>query len=355
MTGDTQQASVPLDERNKKLVKTLNSPNIHVLNLRVGELVEVRSPREILSTLDQDGRLDALPFMPEMVPFCGRRFRVFKRVDKTCDTIDKTGMRRMENTVILDDVRCSGQAHGGCQAACMIFWKEAWLRRVPEPGRNGHGLIRIDRQPSLESVVEADRAELEKTLEKNTFVESELYEDRRYICQITELKKATTTLAAWDLSQYWRDIRSRNVTLWRGIRGLLIMLFNWVQALRGGCPYPYMPESNRTATPRGALNLVPGELVRVKAPEDIFPTLDHNHKNRGLWFDREMLQYCGGTYRVRGRVQQLIHERTGKMIKLSNDCIILEDVICRGECHQFCPRSEFIYWREIWLERAPTD
>ena len=49
------------------------------LDLRVGELVEVRSEQEILATLDEHGRLDGLPFMPEMLQFAGQRLRVDKR------------------------------------------------------------------------------------------------------------------------------------------------------------------------------------------------------------------------------------------------------------------------------------
>src|SRR5262245_22225337 len=45
-----------------------------VLGLRVGERVEVRSIDEILATLDDRAALDGLPFMPEMVKFCGRPF-----------------------------------------------------------------------------------------------------------------------------------------------------------------------------------------------------------------------------------------------------------------------------------------
>ena len=30
------------------------------------------------------------------------------------------------------DLRCDGKAYGGCQAACLIFWKEAWLKPVKE-------------------------------------------------------------------------------------------------------------------------------------------------------------------------------------------------------------------------------
>jgi hypothetical protein len=43
-----------------------------------GSLVEVRTPDEIIQTLDAEGALDHLPFMPEMLEFCGRRFRVFQ-------------------------------------------------------------------------------------------------------------------------------------------------------------------------------------------------------------------------------------------------------------------------------------
>src|SRR6476661_6912717 len=99
------------------------------LNLRVGEWVEIRSKSEILSTLDKQSQFDGLPFMPEMFSFCGRRFPVYKRAHKTCDTVFPTRSRRMANAVHLE-TRCDGQAHGGCQANCLIFWKEIWLKPV---------------------------------------------------------------------------------------------------------------------------------------------------------------------------------------------------------------------------------
>ena len=43
--------------------------------LTVGDFVEVRSKEEILATLDSSGRLDGLPFMPQMFKYCGRRFQ----------------------------------------------------------------------------------------------------------------------------------------------------------------------------------------------------------------------------------------------------------------------------------------
>ena len=36
----------------------------------------------------------------------------------------------MRDTVFLENLRCDGASHGGCQAECRIYWKEAWLRRV---------------------------------------------------------------------------------------------------------------------------------------------------------------------------------------------------------------------------------
>src|SRR5215470_15033948 len=100
------------------------------LGLRAGDTVVVRSKEEILATLDAQGRLDGMPFQPEMFAFCGRTLRVGKVAHKTCDTINKTGGRRVRNAVHLEGVRCDGSAHAGCQADCNLFWKEAWLRHA---------------------------------------------------------------------------------------------------------------------------------------------------------------------------------------------------------------------------------
>jgi hypothetical protein len=62
-------------------------PEKGVLSLRVGDCVEVRSPYETLATLDERGRRDALPFVPEKHQYCGKQFRIFKSADKTCDTL----------------------------------------------------------------------------------------------------------------------------------------------------------------------------------------------------------------------------------------------------------------------------
>src|SRR6185503_3386325 len=67
---------------------------------------------------------------PEMLRFSGQRFQIHKRADKTCDTVFKTGGRRLHQTVHLQGVRCDGSGHGGCEAGCLMFWREAWLKRA---------------------------------------------------------------------------------------------------------------------------------------------------------------------------------------------------------------------------------
>jgi hypothetical protein len=106
------------------------------VKLRAGDWVEVRSKAEILMSLDEKGCFQGLPFMPQMFQYCGQRFRVYKRAHKTCDTVNQTGGRWLAGGVHLP-LRCDGTAYGGCQAACLLFWKEVWLK----PGNKEQNLI----------------------------------------------------------------------------------------------------------------------------------------------------------------------------------------------------------------------
>ncbi len=307
----------------------------------------MRSAIEIAPTLDPDGSLDGMPFMPEMALYCGRTFRVSRRADKTC--AGDGAARRMHDAVHLADLRCDGAAHGGCEAACLLFWKETWLERAeeeesspaPDPGR-----------PSLT-----------ETLLPTTMLASSPSEPL-YRCQATEIPNASTPLRYRDLDQYARDVR--NWGPGKVVRGLIIQAFNLWQgfsrrhlprALRvaGGRSYPFLrgplPVA-KGATPKEELNLQPGELVRIKSKAEIEATLDQALHNRGLGFDPEMVPYCGRTARVRARVNKIVDEHTGKVIEIKSDCIMLEGVVCTADYHLFCPRAIYSYWREIWLERV---
>jgi hypothetical protein len=326
-----------------------------VLNLRVGEIVEVRSKDEILATLDQRGELQALPFMPEMLQFCGRRFRVDKLAVKLCDTINGSGMYRMDHAVHLAGVRCDGQAHGGCQAGCLVYWKEAWLKRVE--GDVGEA------EPGPSSLVPPGRVPLDLVATTRKPADPAAPGDAVYSCQATELLRAAPQrVPPWDPSQYVLDVRSGNAGLGATVRSVLVGAFNEYQdfsrrhlpaplRIRSGRRFPFI-QGQQGRTPQETLDLRPGELVRVKPIEAIIETLDTNNRNRGMTFDAEMKKYCGRQARVLRRVERVIDEKTGRMLQLKNPCVILQDVICTSDYHRLCPRGIYAYWREIWLERV---
>jgi hypothetical protein len=311
--------------------------------LRPGDVVEVKSPAEIFATLDGDA-VDNMPFMAEMLRHTGRRYTVSRRVDKICDTVTKTGSRRMRSTVYLEDLRCDGSAHGGCQAGCRLYWKEDWLRRV-----NGEMM-------AAPPVPQETPPELEAALEAGTHVVREGDTEQTWRCQNTETLKATSHLRVFkDPDQYWREFNNGNYGrlrfAWLFVRSFILELAHRLGLtsqlpLRG--PYAKAPESE-------PLNLQPGEFVQVRSPEEIKATLDAEGHHRGLSFDREMLPYCGQTLRVKARVNRLIVESTGRMVTIRRDAIILEGAVCSGECSSgrwFCPREIYAYWREAWLKRV---
>lgn len=328
---------------------------------KVGDWVEVRSREEILRTLDSNGQLGGIPFMPEMFAFCGQKLQIYKSAHKTCDTVFPVRGRRVDDAVHLD-TRCDGSAHGGCQAGCLIFWKMAWLK----PANGGAW-----ESPSAEQGAGCTEADVTA----HTLVPNPSDPEPIYRCQATLLPYFTRNLDWWEWDQYVDDYRSGNVGLWQMFCGAVYATYFALQRaglgigrpmrwfydkfhfLWGGTPFPRkfgtIPDGQ--PTPTGTLNLQPGELVKIKSYDEIRATLNTSNKNRGLFFDAEEVPFCGGTYRVLRRVEKIINERTGKMRDMKTPCIILDNVICEArysDCRYFCPRSIFSYWRELWLERV---
>ncbi len=342
------------------------------MNLHAGDWLTIRTKDEILATLDTQGCCNGLPFMPQMFEYCGQRFRVYKRAHKTCDTVNKTGGRRIEDCVHLD-LRCDGEVYGGCQAACLLFWHTSWIDHDsddPMPTATNVGLVESKTNGEDEACTEGDvsrATRVENTDESVKVV---------YRCQATQLPAFTTELRWWDFRQYWEDYRSGNNSvgfLARGIlyfvftavvrhsfwraRILLMGLYDRFQAARGGVPFPRRQGALAVGklTPRSSLELNAGDLGRVKSHDQILATLNTANKNRGLFFDAELVPYCGQTFRIRSLVHKFLDEKTGKMIVLKRPSYILEGVWCRSkysECRLACPRSIYSWWREIWLEKV---
>ena len=315
---------------------------------RVGEWVEVRPLAEIMATLDGDGALDGMPFMPEMAQFAGRRFPILKSAHKTCDPTGVSELRRLPDTVHLP-TRCDGAAHDGCEARCLLYWKRAWLKPVDGPGNPGAT------SPAGDVDLTRLTAATRRTGGAGEF---------RYRCQVTEIVPASTPLPTSALGSYVEDVASGNLPPLELARELLLVYGKAIARSALGLIGVNASRLRRLPTAPSAreaakLDLQVGELVRVRPAADILATLNAERKNRGLSFEQEMLRHCGKTYRVLTRVSRIIDEKSGRMIVLANDCIALEGVICHGldnRLRLFCPRGPYLYWREAWLERvAPAE
>src|SRR5688572_12748015 len=244
---------------------------MNAYRFRVGDQVLVRSPQEILATLNDDGTLDDVPFMPEMVDWCGKSFRVQRRVEKTCVDGYPTARRFPANdVVILDAPRCDGRFHGGCKHGCRIFWKEAWL--CPADAADTAA------QPS-----EADREQLRARLKVKS-------DEHHYFCQSTELLDATEAFPRrqrfWTFRIPYREIRSGDLTVGEVLR--LFSRWFWMRLQRASGSDERL-RGPLKRTPSESLGLRPGELVRVKSHAQIAATLDHLSRNRGMSVCAEML------------------------------------------------------------------
>lgn len=292
------------------------------------QLMKVRSPSEILTTLDPDGKLDGLPFMPEMVAYCGSCVRVYRSARRTC--VDGLGFRVMKDAVFLQDLRCDGGFHDQCERGCLLFWKRDWLVPVDaacEP-------------PATWPEHDAAAAERLRRLPTRA--------GARYVCQSTELQSATTALHRWDVRPWLRELLARELSLSDFAR----VLFRALRRRMGGrtdeCPLKGAPGPKS----RGNLDLRRDEWVVIKPIDELRHHLDEKGGNCGLGFPPTMLPAIGHRYRVAFPIRRIILERTGMMVQLSHT-VALDGLLCGGIDVAMCPRAEYLYCRESWLHRSP--
>ncbi len=264
--------------------------------------------------------------MPEMLQFCGRQFRVYRRVEKVF--LDRHYyVARLGNTVLLDDLRCDGSAHGGCQMGCLLLWREAWLKPAGAESPRDAAPPRI--RPARPEP-----------------------EPGRFACQATALIHATSPLPWWDVRQYAHDLLSGELTAGQITRMFGILAAKKLARLLPAKTASSAPPTTGNGT-NGSLHLQPGELVEVKPMDEIRPTLDRNVRTRGLSFGPDMARLCGRRFRVARRVDRLVVEWTGQLRPIS-DTVALAGVTCDGLAQRGCPRNCYHLWRECWLRRVET-
>ncbi len=298
--------------------------------LLVGDSVKIKTLGEIQATLDASGCIDSLPFMVEMERFCGKRAKVFRVVDKVYDYGGKKDLRRLRDTVLLHGLRCDGAAHGGCQAECYLFWKTAWL----EPIANAPAEV-TPTGPGRPGDVRDEPGTI-------------------YRCQYTQIVASSQPMKSWGVPQYLRPLLSGNITVRAFLTTIATILFNAVQKIRGGIGYPFMQPRGTSDSPNVELGLGVGDTVQVKSAAEIARTLNKRGRNKGLWFDRDMLKHAGKRYVVRARVERIIDDVNGKMLRMNSPCILLDGVDGSGEYLRFSAQHDYVFWREAWLTRVDS-
>lgn len=156
--------------------------------------------------------------MPEMVAQIGAIKTIRRRAGRTC--VEGEGLRGMKNAVFLDEARCDGGHHEGCQRGCDVFWKMAWLS--------------ADLAPPAASE-DAERAARLRLLHLAT------RRGEKYMCQSTALRAATHPLSQMHVGALLNKTRR---------------VF--------GLPELDLIVGEAGKKSRGALDLKPGDWVRAR-------------------------------------------------------------------------------------------
>src|SRR5438093_1143372 len=190
----TRKQFVRTDDRNSYIVAWDCTPGRFTWHYNEDETLVVLSGEAFITTEEGEERRLA----PGDMAFFPAGTSAIWRVLKTCYTglnlYDAMRRFRGDDVVTLDGVRCSGAAHDGCQKACLIFWREAWLRKV-EPAAV---------QPRVEPEA---RQRLRACLKTSTGPQT-------YFCQASELLNATLDVPRRE--QLRTCVSSATPCVWKG-------------------------------------------------------------------------------------------------------------------------------------------
>jgi hypothetical protein len=121
----------PKTSSNPRHATSKETSKVQTNTLQIGDLVQVRSWEEIKKTLDKNGKMRGLYFMPSMKKYYGKQYKVIKIIQNI--KLDNGMRRRMRApTVFLEGVCCNGIGTN-CDRTCFHFWREEWLQRIVLP------------------------------------------------------------------------------------------------------------------------------------------------------------------------------------------------------------------------------
>jgi hypothetical protein len=122
--------------RRPDLLKDQKSSPRLDLRLKPGDIVRVKPYHEILATLDKKGANRGLMFDAELVPYCGKTFRVKRFVEKFVNEANGEYTELKTPAVILDGAVCMSRFSGQrmfCPREIYGWWREVWLERTDDP------------------------------------------------------------------------------------------------------------------------------------------------------------------------------------------------------------------------------
>ena len=119
--------------RKQGLIPAGQPTPFETLNLQPGELVRVKSHKEILRTVDTDNKNRGMHWDAELVPYCGGTYKVLRRVTKLIGEQSGKMLEMKSACIILDSVVCQAR-YSSCRMFCpkamYPYWREIWLERL---------------------------------------------------------------------------------------------------------------------------------------------------------------------------------------------------------------------------------
>ena len=110
----------------------INPRNLNYPHIRPGEIVRVRSKREIQGMLDERRKYKKLGFLTEQYNHCGKIHKVLKELSYFYDEV-KQNQVKCKDLVFLEDCHCSGIIPFSlrrCDLNCLLFWHKDWLEKI---------------------------------------------------------------------------------------------------------------------------------------------------------------------------------------------------------------------------------
>jgi len=299
----------------------------------------------------------------EMLPFCGKRFRVIGERTKRCDTINNAGLRRLKDCVHLEDLRCGGRSPwADARLGAYSFWKEAWLKTssgTAYPQNRTIGFRRERHPLPISKLMEKTRKRRRRKHLRMCATPA-----RQQNCSGQQPRSPSARARPLPLD-LWREMCPSGVLramLFCGLSEVdsnrrlshLVVGYDRVHQLTGA---PHTPtDRERSLRLHGHAQPSARRIGSSKSQEEILKTVDTRNRNRGLYSTSRWSDFAGGKVpRVAKKWKKIINERTGKMIRFSDSPVMLEGVTCRSEVSEgklFLPSEYSFLLGEVWLQRA---